>query len=100
MRYNKNNKELTLIQSDKGQPTSPSSFLTTTGGKGNHRRNSSNQGKNEKGKKTTEGKEQQNKWMQVKTPPRKTTKTTNSRSGTVNLRVTNNFRKSDGSKKK
>ena len=103
MGFNKNFKELTLIQSDKtSQPTLPSSILTTTGGKGkNHGQNGFNQRKNDKGKETAEGKqEQQNTLLQLKTPPRKTKKTTQSRSGVLDLKVTNNFRKSVGSKNK
>ena len=101
MRFNKNNKDFTLIQSDKtSQPTSPSSILTTTGGKGkNHGRKGFNQQKNDKKGKEMEGKQEQQ-WMssQLQTPPRKT-KTTQAKSGMLDLKVSSNFSKSVGSRK-
>ena len=53
MRINKNNNDFTLILSEKaGQPTLPSSILTTTGDKGeDHGRKGINQQKKEKKRK-------------------------------------------------
>ena len=92
MRFNKNNKDFTLILSEKAsQPTSPSSFSTKTGDKGEDQgRKSINQQKKEKKGKETEGKqEQQLMASELKTPPRKATTTL--RSGMVNMKITNNF---------
>ena len=97
MRINKNNNDFTLILSEKaGLPTSPSSILTKTGDKGeDHGRKGTNQQK--KGKETEGKQEQQWKASQLKTPPRKATPKT--KSGMVNMKITNNFRNSVGSRK-